>query len=104
MNFISGTVWFVVLRAANQTAPIYHSGRLQEEQRLVTKTCPFFWRTNFPGSPNFGELKLSRKSKTSPHKSLWSWNWHPEAGGGGVGGSQEFETVSHLELHWLMEL
>ena len=66
MNFISGTVWFVVLRAANQTAPIYHSGRLQEEQRLVTKTCPFFWRTNFPGSPNFGELKFSRKSKTPP--------------------------------------
>ena len=55
--------------------PMYRSGRLQEEQRLVTKSCPFFWRTIFAKCPNFGGLESSRKSKCPPRKFLRSNNW-----------------------------
>ena len=44
--------------------PIYRSGRLQEEQRLVAKTCSFFWRILLPHCPNFAELELSKEAKS----------------------------------------
>ena len=44
--------------------PIYRSGRLQEEQRLVAKTCSFFWRILLPHCPNFAELELSKEEKS----------------------------------------
>ena len=44
--------------------PIYRSGRLQEEQRLVAKTCSFFWRILLSHCPNFAELELSKEVKS----------------------------------------
>ena len=44
--------------------PIYRSGRLQEEQRLVAKTCSFFWRILLPQCPNFAELESSKEAKS----------------------------------------
>ena len=102
MNFISGTVWFVVLRAANQTAPIYHSGRLQEEQRLVTKTCPFFWRTNFPGSSNRCRTENS-SPRPHPYKYYVVMEKHPEAEVGVWAGVGSLKWQPLLELHWPMD-
>ena len=44
--------------------PIYRSGRLQEEQRLVAKSCSFFWRILLPQCPNFAELESSKEAKS----------------------------------------
>ena len=44
--------------------PIYRSGRLQEEQRLVAKPCSFFWRILCVECPNFAELELSKETKS----------------------------------------
>ena len=44
--------------------PMYRSGRLQEEQRLVAKTCSFFWRIFLPHCPNFAELESSKEAKS----------------------------------------
>ena len=44
--------------------PIYRSGRLQEEQRLVAKPCSFFWRILLPQCPNFAELESSKEAKS----------------------------------------
>ena len=44
--------------------PIYRSGRIQEEQRLVAKTCSFFWRILLPHCPNFAELESSKEAKS----------------------------------------
>ena len=63
-NFISGEVCYVVLRAANRPPQTYRSGRLQEEQRLVAKTCSFFWRILLSPCPNFAELESSKEAKS----------------------------------------
>ena len=44
--------------------PMFRSGRLQEEQRLVAKTCSFFWRILLSPCPNFAELELSKEAKS----------------------------------------
>ena len=44
--------------------PMFRSGRLQEEQRLVAKTCSFFRRIFLPQCPNFAELELSKEAKS----------------------------------------
>ena len=43
---------------------MFRSGRLQEEQRLVAKTCSFFWRIFLPQCPNFAELESSKEAKS----------------------------------------
>ena len=48
----------------SEPRPQYRSGRLQEEQRLVAKTCSFFWRILLPHCPNFAELELSKEAKS----------------------------------------
>ena len=44
--------------------PMYRSGRLREEQRLVAKSCSFFWRILLPQPPNFAELESSKEAKS----------------------------------------
>ena len=48
----------------SEPRPRYRSERLQEEQRLVAKTCSFFWRILLPHCPNFAELELSKEAKS----------------------------------------
>ena len=48
----------------SEPRPRYRSGRLQEEQRLVAKTCSFFWRILLPQCPNFAELESSKEAKS----------------------------------------
>ena len=43
---------------------MFRSGRLQEEQRLVAKTCSFFWRILLSPCPNFAELESSKEAKS----------------------------------------
>ena len=74
-NFMSGALCLSFFEPQTEPPPMYRSGRLQEEQRLVTKSCPFFWRTIFAKCPNFGGLESSRKSKCPPRKFLRSNNW-----------------------------
>ena len=72
---MSGALCLSFFEPQTEPPPMYRSGRLQEEQRLVTKTCLFFWRTIFAKCPNFGGLESSRKSKCPPRKFLRSNNW-----------------------------
>ena len=48
----------------SEPRPRYRSGRLQEEQRLVAKTCSFFWRILLSHCPNFAELESSKEAKS----------------------------------------
>ena len=63
---------------------------------------PFFGAQIFRGVQTVVVLKIAVQDSTP--QILVVMELTPGSWGGGVGGSQELETVSHLELRWLMEL
>ena len=68
------------------------------------ENVPFLLAHQFSGESKLWRTEIIEEVQDSTPQILVVMEKHPEAGGGGVGGSQEFETVSHLELRWLMEL
>ena len=65
---------------------------------------PFLLAYQFSGESKLWRTEIIEEVQDSTPQILVVMELTPGSWGGGVGGSQEFETVSHLELRWQMEL